>query len=65
MQESIETLNAAESREHACSTEHAAYVRDSLVPAMEIARTISDQLEEMLPDDLWPLPSYTEMLFVR
>ena len=65
MQESIETLKAAESREHGCSAEHAAYVRDSLLPAMEVARTISDQLEEMLPDDLWPLPSYTEMLFVR
>ncbi len=65
MQESIETLRVAESKEHSCSTSHAAYVRDSLVPAMEVARTISDQLEEMLPDDLWPLPSYTEMLFVR
>jgi glutamine synthetase len=65
MQESIDTLKAAESKDHSSSVKQANYVRDSLVPAMEVARVISDQLEELLPDDLWPLPSYTEMLFVR
>ncbi|HIN09012.1 MAG TPA: glutamine synthetase type III, partial [Phycisphaerales bacterium] len=65
MQESIDTLKVAESKDHPSSNAHADYVRDSLLPAMEVARVISDQLEEMLPDDLWQLPSYTEMLFVR
>ena len=65
LQESIETLQVAESTEHGSTLEHANYVRDSLLPAMTVARAISDQLEEMVPDDTWPLPSYTEMLFVR
>jgi glutamine synthetase len=32
---------------------------------MDRARAASDALEEVLPDDLWPLPTYAEMLFVR
>ncbi len=31
---------------------------------METLREAVDALEGVLPDDLWPLPSYTEMLFV-
>ena len=65
LQESIDTLNAADASEHKNAIAHADYVRDSLIPAMEVARLVADQLEELLPDDLWPLPSYTEMLFVR
>jgi glutamine synthetase len=28
-------------------------------------RAAADQLEEIVADDLWPLPSYQEMLFLR
>ena len=28
-------------------------------------REIADQIEVILPDDLWPLPTYQEMLFMR
>jgi len=28
-------------------------------------RETADQLEMILPDDLWPLPTYREMLFIR
>lgn len=31
---------------------------------LETLRTAADALEGMLPDDLWPLPSYAEMLFL-
>jgi glutamine synthetase len=44
---------------------HAMQVADVLVPAMDAARAASDALEEIIPDDLWPLPTYAEMLFVR
>lgn len=36
-----------------------------LLPAMAEARRISDTLEQLIPDDLWPLPRYSEMLFVK
>ncbi len=32
--------------------------------AMESLREAADALEGIVPDDLWPLPSYTEMLFM-
>jgi len=28
-------------------------------------RTLGDALETMVADDLWPLPTYREMLFIK
>ena len=28
-------------------------------------RTLGDKLETMVADDLWPLPTYREMLFIK
>ena len=39
--------------------------RDAVLPAMLAIREISDQLEETIADDLWPLPRYREMLFIK
>jgi glutamine synthetase len=44
---------------------HAKYFRDKVVPTMAALREIGDELECMIPHDLWPLPTYREMLFVR
>jgi glutamine synthetase len=44
---------------------HGRHIRDRLIPAMEAAREICDGLEERMPADLWPLPTYTQMLFDR
>jgi glutamine synthetase len=41
------------------------HVRDNVVPAMRAVRSACDRLERMVPDDLWPLPRYREMLFIR
>ncbi|HSK20087.1 MAG TPA: glutamine synthetase III [Longimicrobiales bacterium] len=41
------------------------HMRDNVVPAMLEVRTACDRLERMVPDDLWPLPRYREMLFIR
>ena len=43
----------------------AEYVRDELRPLMVAIRSHADALEEMVPDDLWPLPTYQEMLFIK
>ena len=45
--------------------EHAKYMRDQVVPAMEAVRDIADRLERIVADDLWPLPKYWEMLFIK
>jgi glutamine synthetase len=44
---------------------HALYMRDEVVPAMEGVREIADRLERIVADDLWPLPKYSEMLFIK
>ena len=44
---------------------HAVFFRDKIVPAMAALRESGDALECIVPDDLWPLPTYREMLFVK
>ena len=42
----------------------ARYACDTLLPAMATVRETADGLEHIVADDLWPLPTYQEMLFV-
>jgi glutamine synthetase len=44
---------------------HAEYMRDTVIPAMLDCRAIADGLERLIADDLWPLPKYEEMLFIK
>jgi glutamine synthetase len=39
--------------------------RDEVFPAMGAVRKIADTLETLVDADLWPLPSYAQMLFTR
>jgi glutamine synthetase len=41
------------------------HMRDNVIPAMLEVRAACDRLERMVPDDLWSLPRYREMLFIR
>ncbi|HUR84651.1 MAG TPA: glutamine synthetase III [Solirubrobacteraceae bacterium] len=43
----------------------ALYMRDTVVPAMTTVRTLADTLEKLVADDLWPLPKYSEILFIK
>jgi glutamine synthetase len=36
-----------------------------VLPAMLKVRGTVDELEGLLPDDVWPLPTYQEMLFIK
>jgi glutamine synthetase len=45
--------------------EAAKYVQSSVVPAMDRTREVADRLERIVPDDLWPLPKYSEILFIK
>jgi glutamine synthetase len=44
---------------------HAKYMRDKVVPAMAKLRAIGDEIEVLTPHEIWPLPTYREMLFVK
>ncbi len=45
--------------------DHAKHARDGIVPAMAKVREIADLLEGYVADELWPLPTYQEMLFIK
>ena len=60
----LEKANARHEGEEG-SIEHARYMRDTVLPAMEAVREVADRLEKIVADDVWPLPKYSEMLFIR
>ena len=39
--------------------------RPTVFGAMDAVREIADKLERIVPDDLWPLPKYSEILFIK
>jgi len=43
----------------------AEHMRANIVPAMTAVRDVVDRLERIVPDDLWPVPTYRDMLFVK
>jgi glutamine synthetase len=43
----------------------ATYMRDTVIGAMDDVRDVADRLEKLVADDLWPLPKYSEMLFIK
>ena len=44
---------------------HAKYFRDKVIPMMETLRDTGDALELNIPHEMWPLPTYREMLFIK
>src|SRR5262249_24742841 len=44
---------------------HAKHMRDKVLTAMADVRKVADRLETMVADDLWPIPTYREMLFIK
>ncbi|HWE11929.1 MAG TPA: glutamine synthetase III [Solirubrobacteraceae bacterium] len=61
----LESANLADNQPHDDLTKHAEYMRDTTIPAMEAVRSAADKLEKVVADDLWPLPKYSEILFVK
>jgi glutamine synthetase len=45
--------------------DHAKHMREAVLPAMGELRKSADKLEAIIADDLWPLPTYREMLFIK
>ena len=43
--------------------ERAVYFRDTVVPVMESLRRPADRLEMLVAKDMWPMPSYGDLLF--
>ncbi len=61
--EDLKKLDASGEAMHD-ETKKAFHVVEKIVPAMNIVRSHCDRLEELLPDTLWPMPKYRELLFI-
>ncbi|HXN38314.1 MAG TPA: glutamine synthetase III [Solirubrobacteraceae bacterium] len=61
----LEDANLDENHPDGAAQKEALYMRDTVIPAMEDVRDVADRLEKVVADDLWPLPKYSEMLFIK
>src|SRR4051794_3690685 len=61
----LEKANLSENQPDEEPMKWAIYMRDTVIPAMDGVRDVADRLERIVADDLWPLPKYSEMLFIK
>ena len=61
----LESANLEENQPEGDLLKEAEYMRDTTIPAMSAVRDAADTLEKVVADDLWPLPKYSEILFVK
>jgi glutamine synthetase len=61
----VKTLESAVDRSANESLEKRAHLlAQEVVPGMAAVREVADRIEEMVADDFWTLPKYSEMLFL-
>jgi glutamine synthetase len=61
----LEDANLKDNQDDSSATKWAKYMHDRVTPAMDDVRDVADRLEGVVADDLWPLPKYSEMLFIK
>lgn len=65
LKKSTDELEAVAGHEADDLLAEAEHIRDEVIPAMNAVRDYADKLEAIVADDLWPLPTYQEMLFIK
>jgi len=68
LQDSVADLEklAADAHHHSADVlEEAKHYCHKVLPQMLVVRKAVDELEGIVADDLWPLPTYQEMLFIK
>ena len=61
----LEDVIAGLEKAHAAAGEDMTDWGSNVLPAMLEVREVVDKLETIVADDLWPLPTYQELLFIR
>ena len=66
MMASVDKLSEALAKEdHGSVEEHMQFCANTLRSLMDEVRGYADALETEVADDMWPLPTYQEMLFIK
>ncbi len=63
--QALESVNRKENQQDEPPATWANFLRDNVIPAMDKVREVADKLEKNVADDLWPLPKYSEVLFIK
>jgi glutamine synthetase len=63
--DALEKVNLEDEQPHDDLLAHAKYMHDKVLPEMSDVRAAADKLEKVVADDLWPLPKYSEILFIK
>jgi glutamine synthetase len=58
------SLEAATEAQKGDAAKKVRYLRDTVVPAMQRVRDAADGLERLVPADLWPIPTYADLLLL-
>ena len=61
--ERTERLKAVVAAEPEALNARAMYEHEAVIPAMEAARQVADELEGRVGKEYWPMPSYADLLF--
>jgi glutamine synthetase len=61
----LESANLKENQPDEEPMPWARYMHETVLPAMARVREVADRLEKVVADDLWPLPKYSEILFIK
>lgn len=62
---SVNSLEEALGHHDADPLKHAQYLRNKVKPLMADVRAAGDELESLIADELWPMPTYRDLLFVK
>ncbi|MDH4131496.1 MAG: glutamine synthetase III [Gemmatimonadota bacterium] len=63
--EALTALEKAVAHHDEDPVRHATWIRDKVRPAMNQLRAYADAIEIQVSADLWPLPTYRELLFLK
>jgi glutamine synthetase len=65
--ENLDVLDAAvaKAKDVEKADKKAIAFKDKVIPAMSEVRAVADELETLVDAELWPLPTYAQMLFMR
>jgi len=65
LQKSVASLEKVMDHEAKTMLSEAKHACEKILPAMLEVRQYADELESLVADDLWPLPTYQEILFIK
>jgi glutamine synthetase len=61
----VDTLDTIAAEHDEDPMTHARYIKTKVRPAMAEVRLLADQLEQLIARELWPLPTYRDLLFLK